>query len=458
MTLLYNDDMQYQEPATNNNNNTPEYADARRTILRDASVLAGPDLEYLPHADVVIADGVFESVMVDGKNVECAIPDRINDGDIKITDTYHPGPLDTILDCRGLLVIPGLVNCHTHIGDSIGKDARLGGSVDEKIHPVFGLKPRILSQTPADMLASFMKNACMQMLYSGTTTFVDFREGGVEGVRLLRRVLAKVPIRGIILGRTDNYYDEEQIRSNALPPAGRAAEVQSLVQECDGIGISGANENSNASLEGYAKCYTLRAIHASETRESVERSVYMTKRSETMRALQMRPHILVHMTFASKADLDAVYSSPDVRGIVACPRANGALAEGMPDVITMMGRGMRRRCAMALGTDNVMVNAPDMLREMEYTWKTAMAMHRREVDPALILKMATVNAGVMLGKKIGQISRGMLADCIFVEKHALEMEPMHSPHAAIVHRATASSIRAVMINGGVVHGNVERRG
>ena len=244
--------------------------------------------------------------------------------------------------------------------------------------------------------------------------------------------------------------------ATSRPPQAGQTSCRPLVRECDGIGISGANENSDASLGQYARCDgALRAIHASETRESVARSADMTGRSETARALQMRPHILVHMTHASEADLDAACRCADTRGIVACPRANAALAEGMPDIVMMKSR-LRHGRKIALGTDNVMVNAPDMLREMEYAWKTAMAMHGREVDPVLILKMATVNAGVILGRRIGQIARGMLADCVFVDRHALEIEPMHSPHAAVVHRATASSIRAVMINGRIVHGQVVR--
>ena len=158
------------------------------------------------------------------------------------------------------------------------------------------------------------------------------------------------------------------------------------------------------------------------------------------------------MTHASKGDLAAVADSPDVRGIVVCPRANAALAEGMPDITSMRRLSNRR---LALGTDNVMVNTPDMFREMDYTWKAAMGMDRERVDPAEILRMATVNAGMILGRRIGQVAPGMLADCVFLDKHAIDLEPVHNPHAAVVHRASASSIRAVMIGGRMVHGSLD---
>ena len=68
--------------------------------------------------------------------------------------------------------------------------------------------------------------------------------------------------------------------------------------------------------------------------------------------------------------------------------------------------------------------------------------------------MATVNAGKILKKNIGIIKTKKIADCIFLDKHALDLEPMHNPYASIVHRASESSIRAVMIGGEIVHGKI----
>ena len=45
------------------------------------------------------------------------------------------------------------------------------------------------------------------MLRKGITTFVDFREGGLDGIFLLKKVLSNLPIRSIILGRLE-YYQE----------------------------------------------------------------------------------------------------------------------------------------------------------------------------------------------------------------------------------------------------------
>ena len=60
----------------------------------------------------------------------------------------------------------------------------------------------------------------------------------------------------------------------------------------------------------------------------------------------------------------------------------------------------------------------------------------------------------ILNMNIGTIETNKIADCIFLDKHALDIEPMHNPHASIVHRASESAIKAVMIGGKIVHGKL----
>ena len=395
-------------------------------IIKNISILSGQELDFISNTDVRIQNSRFK----------------------KIQKKIKPNLKEESIDCEGLLMIPGFVNAHTHIGDSIGKDVSLNNSVDEKIHPVFGIKSKILNETPQENLSDFMRNTCHSMLRKGITTFVDFREGGMDGVILLQKVLADIPLRAVILGRIDFYQKSTEIKKNLPFPAQRSAEFSRLVKACDGIGISGANENSTSTLQYYSKISKLKAIHSSETKQSVDVSKRLTGQSETIRALSLKPDFLVHMTFASKSDLLSV--SKQTGGVVICPRANSSLAEGIPDISLMQRCG----CTLALGTDNVMINSPDMFREMDFIWKATMGLYKKRVAPKEILKMATVNGGKILKKDIGVIESGKIADCIFLNKHALDLEPMHNPHASIVHRASESAIKAVMIDGEIVHGNL----
>ena len=395
-------------------------------LIKNVSVLSGQELDFIPNTDVRIRYNRFK----------------------KIQRRLKPNLKEESIDCEGMLMVPGFINAHTHIGDSIGKDVSLNNSVDEKIHPVYGIKSKILHQTSPENLTDFMRNACHSMLRKGITTFVDFREGNIDGVALLQRALADTPLRSVILGRIDFYQKGTEIKKNLPLPAQKSAELSRLVKTCDGIGISGANENSDSTLYHYSKTSKLKAIHSSETKQSVTVSKRLTGKSETVRALSLKPDFLVHMTFASKSDL--LRASRQTRGIVVCPRANSSLAEGIPDISLMQRCG----CTLALGTDNVMINSPDMFREMDFIWKATMGLYKKRVAPKEILKMATVNGGRIIKKDIGVIESGQIADCIFFNKHALDLEPMHNPHASIVHRASESAIKAVMIDGKIVHGSL----
>jgi len=224
--------------------------------------------------------------------------------------------------------------------------------------------------------------------------------------------------------------------------------LKKILKKCDGIGISGANENSNSILKYYSNTQKIRAIHSSETKQSSNLSKKNTRKSETQRCLLLKPHFLVHMTYASKTDL--FLAAKKTRGIVVCPRANAALAEGIPNINLMM----KTKCNIVIGTDNIMINSPDMFREMDYLWKITMAVHKKRIEPKEILKMSTSNAAQIFHKKIGSIKQDNLADCIFIEKHDIDLEPMHNPYASIVHRASESSIRAVMVGGKIVHGKI----
>ena len=395
-------------------------------LIKNISILSGPDLDFISNTDVEIQNDKFK----------------------KIKPCIKTNLKEESIDCEGLLMIPGFINAHTHIGDSIGKDISLNKTVNQKIHPVFGAKSKILKNTSDENLGNFMKNTCYSMIRKGITTFVDFREGGLDGVILLKKVLNDIPLRSIILGRLEFYQGDKEIQKNSSFPSTKSTEFLKLLKKCDGIGISGANENSTSVLNYYSKISKIRAIHSAETKQSTAKSKKITGKSETIRALSLKPDFLVHMTYASKSDLQI--ASKKIRGIVICPRANSSLAEGIPDIELMQRSG----CVIGLGTDNVMINSPDMFREMDFIWKVTMGLHKKRIDAKEILKMATVNGGKILNKNIGVIESGKIADCIFLDKHALDLEPMHNPHASIVHRASESAIKAVMIGGKIIHGKI----
>ena len=393
-------------------------------ILKNISILYGTELKYIESTDVQIKNGIFKKISKKISSKEKSI------------------------DCSNLLLIPGFINSHTHIADSIGKDLSIDADVDSKIHPMIGLKQKLLKETSKKSLSKYIKNSAKSMIKKGITTFIDFREGGLDGVLLLKSALDNIPIRCIILGRIEHYNTKNEIKQNMPLPKEHIKQLTQLLKNCDGIGISGTNENSNSNLQSYAKTKKIRAIHAAETKDSVNTSKKLTAKSEIQRAMLLRPSFLIHMTFATKNDLKL--AAKNTRGIVICPRANSSLAEGIPDISSMQKSG----CNITIGTDNVMINSPDIFREMDYLWKVTMGMSQSRFEPKQILKMATVNAGKMLNQKIGCIKENYFADCLFINKNSLDLEPMNNVYASIVHRASENSINAVMIGGKIVNGKL----
>ena len=161
-------------------------------LLKNISALLGENLDFVSNIDIQIKNKKFQ----------------------KIHSKIKSGLKEDTLDCEGLLLIPGFINSHTHIADSIGKDITLNSTVNQKIHPIFGIKAKILKNTSNENLSTFMKNTCHSMIRKGITTFVDFREGGLDGALLLKKVSSDTPIRSIILGRLDFHQNSSEIKNN----------------------------------------------------------------------------------------------------------------------------------------------------------------------------------------------------------------------------------------------------
>jgi cytosine/adenosine deaminase-related metal-dependent hydrolase len=386
-------------------------------VITNASLLLGKELDYVEKGYLAIEDGRISSAA---------------EGNYKGSGK--------ILDANGFLVIPGFINAHTHIADSIGKDVAASDGLDARVHPVFGAKKKILQSQP-EHLKAFIRNSAISMMKKGIVAFADFREDGREGVVLLKEAIAGLPIKCVVLGRV-NYYSNP--RDAAGLPHEAIEQVQQVLEVAHGLGISGANENTNTTLSQYRQLARkkLIAIHVAESKATIEFSKEHAGRSEVDRVTDyLKPDFVVHMTNATEDEISLVAKRQT--GVVICPRANGVLGAGIPRVALLLRQG----CLVAIGTDNVMLNSPDILRELDYIWKASRATEGVMIKPRELLKMATVNAAEILRLNSGCIEAGRAADLIFIDKKHADLYPMHDPYAAVVHRLSQSSIRAIMIDG-----------
>ena len=151
------------------------------------------------------------------------------------------------------------------------------------------------------------------------------------------------------------------------------------------------------------------------------------------------------MTQANLQDLTlALHNNVD---IVLCPRSNGILGNGIPDVITMLKLGFK----ISIGTDNIMLNSPDLLQELDYLWKVIKSQSFKyssnSITPKELLKMITVNPGEMFNLNSGSIQIGNYADLLFIDKYHIDLQPIHNIYSSILHRLSYGAIKAIMIHG-----------
>lgn len=349
--------------------------------IKNATVLYGENMEAVK-ANILIED------------------DRI----IEVSKNANGGKVVDASDC---IVAPCLINSHIHIGDSVAKDAGDGQPIDKIVKPPDGIKHRILSETPPDKLVESMRDSMNYMLETGTTTFVDFREGGFEGVELIDEASRDIPIRTIVLGRHDSFMDPEVETSTVKRTTTK------LLRSCDGIGLSGFGEIRDdvaiAITDTCRKYGKISSIHAAEYLDVQEESLRTTGNTEVQRALKTGFDLLVHLT--SPIDNDLKFTGLNGVPVVSCPRSNGALSVGIPPIKEMMDNNID----VLLGTDNVMFNSPNMFQEMEYALKVTRGLYRAYLSPVDVFKMATVNAAKALNLNTGWIQEGKVADLMIVK-------------------------------------------
>lgn len=341
------------------------------------------------------------------------------------------------IDATGCIVSPALVNAHVHIGDAVAMDVGDGKSIAEIVKPPHGLKHQILSNSSSDDLIQAMKKAMMEMLSTGTSTFVDYREGGLAGIKLLQEAGKDIPIHKIILGRDDIFFDNEASLTKVKKVA------RNLLKYCDGLAPSGFGEirEEVASIiaQECKKQGKISSIHVAEYEDVQDNSVKETGKSEVKRALDCGFKLLIHLNSPVSGDLREV-SLKNVP-VVSCPRSNGALAVGIPPLLDFQ----KYKINTLLGTDNLMFNSPNMFREMEYALKLTRGFYKSHFSPADILKMATANAAHALPIDSGFLDEGRLADLMIVKQLSSH------PYLSLINRTESKNIICLIIKGNIIY-------
>jgi cytosine/adenosine deaminase-related metal-dependent hydrolase len=298
------------------------------------------------------------------------------------------------------IVLPSFVNAHTHIGDSVAKEAAVGLSLEEAVAPPDSRKHRELAAADRAELVTAMRRTLRFMRQTGTVSCLDFRESGVPGAKTLREAGESVAVDPFIFGSGD----------------------ESVLDVADGFGASGANDNDFTEQRAAAAEWGLPfAIHAGEPDPT-----------DIHPALDLDPDLLVHMVHAEQDHLERVadQSVP----IAVCPRANRVLDVGRAPVGDLL-----EYTTVALGTDNVMLNSPSMFREMAYTAK------QFDLTAREVLGMATTAGAEIAGLDCGVISPGRRAALTVLDGDSDNLAGATDPVRAVVRRASGLDVKRVIL-------------
>lgn len=243
---------------------------------------------------------------------------------------FWDGPCEEKADAFGIITRP-LVDWHTHCADA-GVHPRPGMTLEELVAPPDGLKHRYLRTAPRERIAADMRGFEATAASNGIGAFVDFREGGADGCRLLREACGSA----FVLGRPTS-------------PEFDPSEMDDILSVADGIAVSSVLDMDRRYAERVAD-----AAHRAGKPFAVHVSERVREDIDGIMALE--PAFVVHMVEATDSDLRRC--ADEGVPVVSCPRSNAWFGK-VPPLARMLDAG----CDVALGTDNAMLCAPDMRLE-----------------------------------------------------------------------------------------------
>jgi len=371
-----------------------------RQVLYNATLLEGEDLD--------VSHGY---IMVEGSRIE-----KIGEG----------MPRTRGMDIKRGFVIPPFVNAHTHLADAVAKELYLGKSQPQVVGPQ-GAKFRELKKTGHGLIRT-IHTTLHDMFKSGTLAHCDFREGGLVGVRTIRRASTPL-VKSVVLGRPS-----------------RLSELGGLLRVCDGIGLPSLDAFEPRTLAEIARkvreADKILSAHVAETEEAQKLSIKKTGATEIKRALRLHPSFVVHSTWAGDEDLRSLARARVP--VVFCARANSLLGVGVPPIQRALELGVR----FCLGTDNAAVCQPDMFGELSFAWA---CMRRADSkvggdEARELLRAATAEPLNIFDLPWGPLREGAPATFLVLAREH-NLAGLKNVHAGLVNRARADNVSMIFANG-----------
>jgi len=361
------------------------------------------------------------------------------------------GTGDERLDCSGSLVMPGLVNAHTHAAMTLlrgyADDKPLEAWLREDVWPIEGVLE------PADVRVG-TELGVVEMLKSGVTAFADMYFHVPEVVDVVERagLRARVGHGVVTVGKgTGTAHDD-------------AAESIEVAREHDGaadgrVRTAFMPHSLTTVGESFLEEYVPEArelgvpvhLHASETRGEVEPVVEEHGQRPLAyardRGLLAEGDFLAHGVHLDDSEIELLAGTG--AGVVHCPASNMKLASGMAPVQRLLDAGV----PVGLGTDGAASNNDlDLFGEM----RDAAMLGKLAADDASavaapeVVRMATEWGADVVGLPAGRVETGGVADLAVVDFEAPHLTPVHDHVSHLVYAARGSDVRHTICDGRVL--------
>ena len=357
------------------------------------------------------------------------------------------------IDATGQIVMPGLINTHTHAPMVLYRGLADDLSLTEWLNKyIFPAEAKTVSP---EFVRAGTRLALAEMIESGTTTFADMyyfeeeiaretKEAGMRGV-LGQTIIqfpvadAKTPADGLARAETfiSQFKDDPLITPAVAPHA---------LYTLDGPTLKAARDLS--------KRYSVPTlIHVAETRDEVQTARERFRGSPVAYLDSLGflgPGVLAaHGVWVSDADI-AILKARSV-GVSHNPESNMKLASGAAPVPAYL----RADIAVGLGTDGAASNNDlDMFEAMRF----AALLHKHQtIDPRALsakstLEMATIRGARALGmdRAIGSLEARKHADLITVSMSGARQTPMYDPLSHLVYVSHGDDVQNTIVNGRVL--------
>lgn len=364
--------------------------------------------------------------------------------------------IDKIEDCerinaRNMLVMPGIINTHTHLAMSIFRgyktDRKLMDWLESAIFPVEDkLKPEDIYWN------SYL--SCLEMIKSGTTTCNDMYFGMNKTIEAIKDTGLRAVVAWCI--KDDSIKDK-------LEKTREYAKIYNYDEKSKIKIYVSADAPHTCNPDTIKLCVNLAKelntgmhIHLAETidEETKIRCRYHKRSTEYLRDLNVFdvPVILAHGIYISDSDIEILKNIKG--GISHNPISNCNLSSGICDVVKLRKNGIN----IGIGTDGIGSTATmDMFEEMK-TAAYLQKVNTKEPSSILaydILKMATIEGAKVLGleNEIGTLETGKKADMIFINMDKLHLCPENDICANIVYSSNGADVESVMIDGKLIMQN-----